>query len=186
MRKQQRMSDLSLVSADELERYSTGDFRYELVEGRVVRMSPVGFEHGRIVARMIALLRRHVDERQLGEVITEVGFKLASNPDTVRAPDIAFVRTERIPVPAPRGFLMFSPDVAIEVLSPADRPADVLTKVDEYLDHAVPLVVVIDPEQRIATSYRRLMTPVVVRHENDVITLGDVLPEFTLRLRNLF
>ena len=94
-----------LVTADELERFPDDDYRYELVEGRVIRMSPVGFEHGRIVPRLTALLHRHVEEHHLGAIVNEVGFKLASNPDTVRAPDIAFLRLNRIPRPDPRGFI---------------------------------------------------------------------------------
>ncbi len=74
--------DARLVTAEELERFPDDDDRYELVEGRAVRMSPVGFEHGRIVMRLGTLLVRHAQPRSLGVVVTEAGFKVASNPDT--------------------------------------------------------------------------------------------------------
>ena len=93
------MSETRLVTAEELERFPDDDYRYELVEGRVVRMSPVGYQHGKIVARLIFLLHRHLLDMPSGIVVTEVGFKLAANPDTVRGPDVAFVRNERMPSP---------------------------------------------------------------------------------------
>lgn len=120
-----------LVTAEELEHLPDDDHRHELVQGRVIRMSPVGMAHGWIVALFMTALTQHVRAGNLGFVGTEVGFKLASNPDTVRAPDVAFVRRDRLS--ATRGFFDGPPDLAVEVLSPDDRPADVRGKVDEYL-----------------------------------------------------
>ena len=85
---------------------------------------PAGCQHGVVVARLMFLLIRHLQGSEQGSVMTEVGFKLASKPDTVRAPDVAFVRTDRLPSPAPRGFFHGPPDIAFEVLSPDDWPAD--------------------------------------------------------------
>src|SRR5690349_7265443 len=106
-----------LVTAEELERHPR-DYRYELVDGRIVRMSPVGFEHGQVVARLLFLLQQHLRREPSGVVLTEVGFKLASQPDTVRGPDIAFVRRDRVPSPTPKGFFNGRPDLAVEVRSP--------------------------------------------------------------------
>src|SRR5437870_1537685 len=87
-----------LVTAKEFERWHRDDgYRYELVEGRIIRMSPTGFNHGRIVVRMAGLLDAHVRSRKLGTVLADLGCKLKSNPDTVRGPDVAFVRTARTP-----------------------------------------------------------------------------------------
>jgi Uma2 family endonuclease len=88
-----------LVTANDLERMPQDDFRYELVRGRLVRMSPVGPRHGRITMAMAARLWNHVTSRHLGEIWTEVGFRLASAPDTVRAPDVSFVGAEDLPRP---------------------------------------------------------------------------------------
>src|SRR5678816_2505157 len=123
MRRDRGMSKITrLVTAGELERLPDDGYRYELVEGRLVRMSPVTFDHGRIVLRLGFLLSRHLEERPVGVIGTDIGFKLASNPDTVRGPDIAFVRSERVPARGTPGFLKQSPDAVIEVLSPDDRP----------------------------------------------------------------
>jgi Uma2 family endonuclease len=175
-----------LVTAEELERFPDDDYRYELVQGRIVRMSPVGFQHGRVVTRLLFRLSQHLEDRNLGVVLTEVGFTLATKPDTVRAPDIAFVRQERIPSPDPRGFLSGPPDLAVEVLSPEDRPAEIRTKVDEYLAHGVPLVVVLDPDTRTATVSRRLTPPVPLLAEEDLLDLDDVIPDFRCSLREIF
>src|SRR2546428_842720 len=138
---------LRLVTAEELEKLPDDGYRYELVEGRVIRMSPVGYLHGKTAVQLIFLLQRHLSGRHLGVAFTELGFKLASNPDTVRAPDVAFIRQDRIPA-NPRGFWAGPPDLAVEVLSPDDRPSEVQNKVEEYLRRGVPLVVVIDPEDK--------------------------------------
>jgi len=187
MRKQAWMFEPgALVTAEELERCSGDDERYELVEGRVVCMSPVGFEHGRIVSRLIGLLDHHVRARDLGCVLTEVGFKLASDPDTVRAPDVAFVRRDRIPTPAPRGFLRGPADLAIEVLSPEDRSSDIAAKTADYLDAGVAVVLVVDPERRTITSHRPLSPPILAVSVDAAIDVGDVLPDFALRVGDVF
>lgn len=179
------MSDAArLVTAEELERFPDDDFRYELVQGRVIRMSPVGYRHGDIVMQFGALLRQHVRARRLGSVVTEVGFKLASNPDTVRAPDLAFLKRERIPTPAPRGFWSGVPDLAVEVLSPDDTPAEIRTRVDEYLAHDVPVVVVIDADAQTATTYRGGRAQVL--GVDDELDLCDVVDGFRCGIREIF
>jgi Uma2 family endonuclease len=179
------MSAVALLTAEELERRPRDDYRYELLEGRLIRMSPVGFEHARVVARLISLLDRAVG-RDLGFVLPELGVKLASNPDTVRAPDVAFVRRDRIPTPAPRGFLAGPADVAIEVLSPEDRRRKVSTKVHEYLTAGTTLVLIVDPARRVITAHRRLSPAVASAAADAVIDMGDVIPGVELRVGDVF
>ena len=131
------MSDTRLVTAEELERFPDDDYRYELVEGRLIRMSPVNFDHGRVVMRLGFLLSRHLEQHPVGVIGTEIGFKLASNPDTVRGPDIAFLKNERVPSRGTRGFFTGAPDLVIEVLSPEDRPGEMRQKIDGYLARGV-------------------------------------------------
>lgn len=175
-----------LVTADELLRYPEDDFRYELVDGRVVRMSPVGYEHGRVVMLLGSRLERHVRARRLGVVLTEVGFTLSREPDTVRAPDIAFIRAERIHGLAPRGFVTGPPDMAVEVLSPEDAAVDVACKVDEYLTCGTPLVLVIDPVARSVTVHRRLAPAVRYADPDDIVNLADVVSGFRCAVRHVF
>ena len=175
-----------VVTAEELEKFPDDDCRYELVQGRLIRMSPVGYQHGKAVARFMFLLQRHLHGRGLGVVVTEVGFKLASNPDTVRAPDIAFIRQQRIPSPEPRGFWAGPPDLAVEVLSPDDRPSEVHEKIEEYLRQGVALAVVLDAELKTVTVHRRSKSSTTLRVAEDLLDLGEVVPGFRCRLREVF
>src|SRR5229473_1687879 len=130
-----------LVSADEFARITDDDYRYELVQGQVIRMSPPGCMHGKIAGRLFALLDRYVTANDLGTVVVETGFKLASNPDTVRAPDVSFVRQERIATQGTLvGFWDGPADLAVEVRSPDDRLLELEHKANEYLTHGVRLV----------------------------------------------
>jgi Uma2 family endonuclease len=179
------MLEPALLTAEDLARFPPDDHRYELVEGRVIAMSPVSFDHGRIVIQFGAILGQHVRRLKLGAVVTEVGFKLASDPDTVRAPDLAFLRQDRIHDPAQRGFWNGAPDLAVEVLSPEDRAGEVLSKVDEYLLSGVPVVLVIDPDAESVAIYRSSRPPVVLQ-ETGVLDLDDVLPGFQCTLPEIF
>jgi Uma2 family endonuclease len=119
-------------------------------------------------------------------VVTEVGFKLASNPDTVRGPDIAFLRSDRLPSRGTRGFLNDPPDAVFEVLSPDDRPSEMHRKIAEYLENDVPMAVVIDPEEATVTSFLPSGPSATLREENDLLDLGDVIPGFRCSLREIF
>lgn len=180
------MPSTRLVTAEDLEKFPRDDNRYELVEGRLVPMSPVGYQHARVVTRLLVLLEEHVRERNTGTALTELGFKLAARPDTVRAPDIAFIRSDRMPSTETCGFIAGPPDVAIEVLSPDDRPRQMREKVEEYLAHGVPLVVVVAPDRRSVTCHRRLTPPIELSSDDDVLDLGDVVAEFRCCLRDIF
>lgn len=185
MRSDRIMPDTSrLVTAEELERLPSDDRRYELVEGRVVRMSPVGYLHGRVVIRFATMLEQHVRAADLGDVLTEVGFKLKSNPDTVRAPDVAFIRRERIPEPPPRGFWRGPADLAVEVLSPDDAPSEIRRKVTEYLARGTSVVLVIDPDKESVTVSRQ--SAAATLSGDDVLELDDVVPGFRCTVREIF
>jgi len=173
-----------LVTAEDLERQPR-DYRYELVEGRIIRMSPVAFEHARIVPRLLVLIALHLQRHPTGVLFTELGFKLASRPDTVRAPDVAVVRQERIPTPAPRGFFQGPPDVAVEVRSPDERPSEMREKVAEYLSAGASVVVVVEPDDRTVTCHRPRSRSVTLT-PGDRLDLGDVIPGFTCQVGEIF
>jgi Uma2 family endonuclease len=174
-----------LVTVEEFERMPSAE-RYELVEGRLVPMSPVNFDHGRIVLQLAYLLKEHLKNRPEGVAVVEAGFTLASNPDTVRGPDVAFVRRGRAPAPGTRGFPRIAPDALFEVLSPDDRPGDLRKKVAEYIRCGVHLVVVVDPEKKTLVIHRREAQPLTLRDGNDVLDMADVIPGFTCRVSDIF
>ncbi len=181
------MSDTThLVTAEELEKFPDDDYRYELVEGRVIRMSPTGTVHGWLVMNLGSKLTQYTNARRLGLVLTEVGFRLSSSPDTVRAPDLSLIRRERLPEGAlPRGFWHGPPDLAVEVLSPDDRPSDIRTKVAEYLTYGVPLVVVIDPDDRSVITHRPSAPPITLGAA-DVLDLDEVVQGFRCPVQDIF
>ncbi len=149
-------------------------------------MSPAGFEHGRIVGRICGRLERFVEQQAIGVVTgAETGFRIGRDPDTVRAPDVAFIRAERVP-PAPlRGFFQGAPDLAVEVLSPGDRASEVLAKVQDWLSAGCRAVWVVDPANRTVSVYRS-QDQVVTWSVSDELTGGDILPGFSLSVAEIF
>jgi Uma2 family endonuclease len=154
----------------------------DLVRGVLLVREPPGFRHGDITAGVTTALRIHVDLHNLGRVVAgDAGFKLASDPDTVRGADIAFVRRDRVPQPTPVGFPPFAPDLAVEILSPGDRPGETLAKVADWLSAGTRLVWVIDPERRLARVYREDGTESLLG-EDDSLDGEDVVSGFALKL----
>lgn len=175
------------MTAGELERLGDYRYRYDLIRGRVHRLAPAGGEHGEIAGEVAGRLWAHVAPRQLGRVYgAETGFLLARDPDVVLAPDAAFVRADRLPPRAERrGFLRLAPDLAVEIVSPSEREADVAQKVREYLAAGVRLVWVLYPLRRTVLVYEPGATVRTLRAA-DELDGGDVLPEFRVRVADLF
>lgn len=143
-----------LVTAEELPGISIPGKSIELVRGVLVVREPPSTRHGRVAARLSYLVSDHVYRHDLGAVIQDAGFKIESDPDTVRAPDVAFVSRSRVDEIPPTGFAMFAPDLAAEVVSPNDRPGELLAKVGQWLDAGTKLVWVVDPVRAEARVYR--------------------------------
>jgi Uma2 family endonuclease len=134
-----------------------------------------------------SLLHSFVRANGLGVVFSaDTGFKIASDPDTVRAPDVAFIRRDRIPATGlPRGYWPGAPDLVAEVISPSDTYTEVEEKVNEWLDAGVRMVLVLNPRSRTLTVYRS-HTDVRRLTGSDVLTGGDVVPGFECRVSDLF
>lgn len=173
----------NVMTADELLHVRVPDKRVELVRGRLIVSEPPGFRHGRVTVALAALLVAYVREAGLPlVVVAETGFKLASEPDTVRGPDLAVVRRDRVTQPEPLGFPDLGPDLVVEVLSPADRPGAVLAKVADWLNAGSRLVWVIDPERALARVYRGDGTEALVTQTDD-LDGEDVIPGFSCSLQ---
>jgi Uma2 family endonuclease len=146
----------TLMTADELLRMQLADKRVELVRGVLVVREPAGLRHGRVAMALALRLGNHVVPHGLGRLYAaETGFTLGRDPDTVRGPDIAFISRDRVPEPEPLGFPDLAPDLVVEVLSPGDRPGEVLAKVADWLSAGTRLVWIVDPERRVARVYRQ-------------------------------
>jgi len=176
-----------LMTANELLRMPHGNFRWELLKGELIQMTPAGAKHGTIANRLDIKLGVFVQAKKLGIVCAaETGFILKRNPDTVRGADVSFISTERIPLGGPpSGYWQFAPDLAVEVISPNDTASEVQTKVIEYLEAGTRLVWVVDPESKTVSSYRSL-DDVRVLTLADSLDGADVVPGFVMPVKELF
>jgi Uma2 family endonuclease len=174
--------ETKLVTAEELFRMPDQG-RSELVEGELRTMTPASAQHGRIASRLAVSLGAYIDQHDLGVTLAaETGFIIRRNPDTVRAPDVAFVRQERWN--SPEGYFPGPPDLAIEVISPNDRYSEVKSKVADWLQAGTPLAIVVDPEQQSAEMFTSTSTVSV--DIDGSLDGGAVVPGWTLPLRDLF
>jgi Uma2 family endonuclease len=160
--------------------------RCELVQGELVLMSPSGYEHGIVAGRIHTRLASFVERRSLGMVTAaETGFHIGRDPDTVRAPDVGFIRADRAPRVRTRGFFPGPPDLAVEVVSPTDRPGEVLAKVRDWLAAGCRVVWVADPMPQTVTVYRGSHEPVILTNV-DELTDDALLPGFRLAVSDVF
>jgi len=159
-----------LVTANELFALPSDGFRYELVDGVLHMMSPAGGRHGRLANRIAWILSNHVERHQLGVVFAaETGFLIRTDPDTVLAPDVAFVRQSRFEtIQDESRYLPLAPDLAIEVLSPGDRSIRVEAKILAWLDAGCRMVLVVDPEAETIQACRS-------RHQRQIYAQGETI-----------
>ena len=175
-----------LVTAEDLLHRRDDGFRYELVRGELRKMAPAGGPHGTVANNVSWSLTSIVKAQSLGAVFAaETGFRIGTKPDTVRAPDVAFVTRARIEqIGIPEGFWPGAPDLAVEVISPSDTFSEVEEKVLDWLDAGCRMVIVLDPRKRTASVYRgpnaKLLTV------DDMLSGEDVMPGWSVAIRDLF
>ncbi len=176
-----------LVTAEELLDMPDDGFKYELVRGELRKMAPAGSEHSVSGVEIATSMNIHVKANNLGRVFgADAGFLISRDPDTVRAPDAAFVRRERVEaVGIPSGYWPGPPDLVVEVISPNDRYTEVYEKVDEWLEAGAKMVVVVNPRNRTATVRVAGMNPVILQ-EGDTLDGGDVVPGWRMPVSEIF
>jgi Uma2 family endonuclease len=182
------------MTAEELLGYDVPGKRVELVRGRLVVREPASFYHGSLTLRIGVALTTHLArEREQhgwpqtrGRLATaDPGFTLARRPDTVRAPDIAYVSRERFAGPMPDGFPELAPDLAVEVRSPTDRTGSIVAKVGDWLTAGTQLVWVVDPPRESVVVYCADGS-VNVLGVNETLSGDTLLPGFALPLQEMF
>jgi len=138
------------MNADELAEFPDDGFQYELDDGELIMMAPAGEEHGRIEGDVLGLLYLEVKKLRLGQLYScNTGFVLREDPDTLRSPDVSFVCKERLPLPVTsKGFIRGAPDLAVEVRSPSQSPADLNRKTQQYLENGADTVWVVFPREK--------------------------------------
>lgn len=182
------MSTTSLVTAEELLALPTGmGKRYELLAGEIREMSPSGWRHGLIAAKLQSILSTYIRAHDLGICFgAETGFLIARDPDTVRAPDFAFVAKRNIPKEMPsEAFWPGPPDLAVEVLSPGDRTGDVSEKIGAWLTSGCAAVWIIDPQLE-TLAVHRSRTDIQIKTAAEVLDGGSVVPGFSCPVEELF
>jgi Uma2 family endonuclease len=176
---------LTITTAEQLLATASSG-RSELVRGELVMMTPAGFEHGRVVINISLPLAGFVKEQGLGIVTgAETGFQIGHDPDTVRASDVGFVCTDRVPPETTTGFFQGAPDLAVEVLSPNDRASAVTAKVQDWLAAGCRAVWVADPGTKSVAVYHSL-DRIVVLNQSEVLTDDDLLPGFRLSVAEIY
>lgn len=181
------VTTVQLLTADDLLALPDDGFRYELIEGELKKMAPAGSQHGRVAHNVAIDLGQHVKASDLGVVYAaETGFRLRTNPDTVRAPDAAFVTKSRAQAAGDvPGYWPGAPDLAIEVLSPNDNFTEVEQKVFEWLDAGSRLVIVFNPHNRTATTYRS-RTSIRVHTDAETLDASDVVTGWKFAIARAF
>jgi Uma2 family endonuclease len=157
----------------------------EVSRGYLVREPKPGNAHGRLVTLLSHRLMQFVEQHPgCGRVYTEAGFVLAEKPLTVRGPDVAFVREDRVPPRRSRGIFRGAPDLALEVMSPGNRASEILTKVSELLEAGTSAVWVIDPDKELVVIHDQSGTPTILRAPDQLTFPG--LPALSLDIAALF
>ena len=175
------------MTAEALLNMPDDGYRYELIKGKLRQMAPSGSHPGDIALRISWRLAQYVEENHLGKTYAaETGFMINTNPDTVRASDLAFVSRDRIKtIGDSQGFFPGSPDLAVEVISPNDTYTEVEEKALDWLRSGTQMVVVIDPRKQTATVYRDF-DDIAILTQDQVLDGGDIVPGWTLPLAVLF
>jgi Uma2 family endonuclease len=175
-----------LMTADDLALMPEDGNRYILIRGELIRLSPTNFRHGEAVSRVTWHFMNFADKYGGSVLSGECGFVLHIDPDTVLAPDVAYVRPERVPPDnAKDHYSDIIPDIALEIVSPSERPGLRRRKIAEYLAAGVPLVVYADPRNQTLTIYRLDGTRTELS-KVDVFEGGDVMPGFQLPVAKFF
>lgn len=162
-------------------------FRYELVRGELRKMVPAGQFHGEYSMNVGISLGAYAKANRLGKTYSsDTGFVLATDPDHVRVPDVAFISNARLnEIGQSDAFAQGAPDVAVEVISPTDRYTDVEEKVADWLAAGTISVIVVDPRRRTVKVHRSLADAVLLA-DDDVLEVGEVVPGWRLPVRDIF
>ena len=174
-----------LITADELLIMLEDGKRYELIRGVLSEKVTAGDPHGIVVSRVDTALSNYSDVNDYGETRTgKPGYRLERNPDTVRAPDVAWIAPGRVPA-GTRGYPNLAPDLAVEVKSPSNSYAELADKALMWLSYGSREVWMMDPECVTVTRHRPGVPPEIL-YEDDILDSSDLLLGFTIPVWRFF
>ena len=172
------------VTADELLHMPDDGYSYELVRGELRKSMPPGYLHGEYAGNIYDSMKSRVVVYGLGMVYFEIGYLL--NPDHVRAPDVSFISRVRLEAAGRRvGYFPGPPDIAVEVLSPSNRPGEIEEKIADYLEAGTKAVVVVYPRRR-SVAIHRADADVVILSETDTLEVPDAIPGWQMPVSQIF
>ncbi len=159
---------------------------WEVIDGELIRVNPTSLRAAMTSLTIGSIIREFAIKHDLGIVTgADGGYILFADRETLLAPDVGFISKHRIPADADQGqFPRLAPDLAVEVLSPSDRMAAALGKISIYLEAGVRLVWLVDPVRQTITIFQEGDAPVRL-NAIDVLSGGDVLPGFSIRVADL-
>ena len=173
-----------LMTAEELIRLPDDSMCHELIKGELLTMPPPGDQHGAVTMNLTGPLFNYVKANNLGVLrAAETGFKLESNPDTVLAPDIAFIARERVGPPVP-GYREGAPDLVVEVMSQWDSVPKAARKAVLWLELGARSVWLVNPRQRTVEVWRTDSERSLF-HETDEL-VDDTVPGFRIKVSEIF
>ena len=175
------------VTAREFLSHAAAAGSSELVRGQVRVMTPASAAHGVVAGTIFAALNAFVESEHLGVCFPDnTGFLLPGLGDTVRSPDVAFVRAERLPEQGiGPGWMNVAPDLVVEVLSPTETASELEEKLRDYRAAGTRLAWIVDPTARIV-SVRPTTAPESWLSEAETLDGGDVIPGFSLSVARVF
>ena len=175
-----------LITADELMRLPDDGHRYELLKGELLTMSPTSGKHGVVAMRLSRILANYIEDSDLGLTFAaETGFRLEHDPDTVLAPDFAFVSRDRISTLPDDGYVRLAPDLVVEVISPSQSDKEMRLKAVLWISLGVKQVWLVQPKKRTVELFVKTDEHVLLR-EKDELTGGELIPGFRIRVSEIF
>jgi len=179
-----RMEFKKPVTIDDMYHMPKDGRKYELVDGEIV-VSPAGMNHAEIVMKISHIIATYLDDHPIGKVYGDnVGLIFPNG--NLRSPDVSFVRIEKLPDgKSPVTFGKFVPDLAVEVLSPGDRPRLIADRIGEFLECGVQIVWLVDPQDQTVTVYHSLSN-IQQLTAQDTISAEPILPGFTCLVSRIF
>jgi Uma2 family endonuclease len=180
------MSAKTMPTVEEFDRLEEPDeLRYELDEGALIEMTKPRYDpHNRIVRNISRALDKYLDAHPIGDLLSADNL-FVLGPATKRAPDLSFMRTERMKAIQPGKDIEGAPDLAIEVLSPSDTAIAIRRKVKQYFHAGARMVWVVLPESREIEVWRENSGNQVLG-ESEFLSGADVLPGFSIKIASLF
>ena len=174
------------MTANELLNMPDDGFRHELIRGELRTMPLRGVAEGVVAAQIAGSLGGHIRLNKLGSAYVATGFVLESDPDTVLAPAIAFVRRKlERPTSDTDGYILGPPDVAVEIVSFTDQTTNMDEKISDWLDAGTLAVILVDPRRRVVKVHRS-STDIAMLTVEDTLAIDDIVPRWQMPVGEIF